>query len=159
MLFRLDELQPGKTIAKTFESARAELETALGKLVITGITAHLKFRLDPLGYVVHYEAQAKVEAPCVRCGQPVTTQVKATDWVSLRTRQPEEGHLILDKSEMNVRFIADSEFDVEEFILETIELATPDFPRHEALNPACQVDEEPNVAEDSPFSSLARLLK
>jgi uncharacterized metal-binding protein YceD (DUF177 family) len=159
MLFRLDELQQGKTVTRDVDLENAEVETDLGPVVFSDVHAHLKFRLDPLGYVVHYTARGKVTSPCVRCTNPVTHEVETEDWVSLRTRHPEEGHLVLDKAEMNVRFIDDTSFDVREFILEVIELEAPDFPRHEEGDPECMALVAVAETENAPFSALGKLLK
>ena len=163
MLFHLDTLQTNKIVTREISLEREEIGTNAGKTVVEEIQANLRFRTDPLGYVVHYKVTARATMPCSRCGEPVSQRVEGTDWVSLRNFQPRESHVNLDDAEMNVRFITSPKFDMYAFIVEAIELELPTYPRHDGADPRChpagnesqQAPQKPS----SPFSKLSRYLQ
>ncbi len=159
MLLRLDEIQPGKRVTKEVNLERETIETFAGEVVLDGIHARLCFRDDPLGYVVQYDVEAKAKMTCVRTGEPVCLDVTASDRISLRTEQPESAHVILAGSEMDVRFITDPNFDMRAFVLETIELELPAYPRipeDQAADPP--LPETQARDKESPFNVLSKLL-
>jgi len=162
MLFHLDTLQTKKTITREISLEREEIGTNAGDTVLEDIHADLRFRIDPLGYVVHYQVSARATLPCSRCGEGISQQVEGKDWVSLRTFQPQESHVNLDDAEMNVRFIASPEIDLIEFIVEVIELELPTYPRHDDADPkcnaACKALQQTPQKPASPFSKLSRYL-
>jgi uncharacterized metal-binding protein YceD (DUF177 family) len=157
---RLDEIQPNKTISRTLVLERLEIED--GAIVLRDLTAELHFRRDPLGYVLRYDVRGQADMKCIRCNGPLTEELCVQDWVSLRLQQPEEHHIVLNDSEMNVRFIADHSFDMTRFVTEAVELALPDYPRHEEDDSACSTGfpEDPVLeeAKASPFQELSRYL-
>ena len=163
MRFRLDEIQPGKLVRKELKLDQASITTSNGVAHLENIEAELSFRLDPLGYVIHYKITGRVGIECVRCGNPLELALDLSDWISLRTRQPEHAHIVLDDSEMNIRFSNRPDFDLERFVTEVIELELPPYPKHESRDPACGVDlqdqEAKSEKESSPFEALSRLLE
>ena len=161
MLFQLDTLQTKKNVTREISLAREEIGTNAGKTVVEDIQASLRFRHDPMGYVVHYKVTARAAMPCSRCGEMVSQRVEGNDWVSLRNFQPQESHVNLDDAQMNVRFITSLKFDMVAFIVEAIELELPTYPRHEETDPKCNIaDSEAQTlqAPSSPFSKLSRYL-
>ena len=163
MLINLDEIQPHKPLHREFDLDRDELTTLGGKVVMEGIRASFQFRIDPLGYLVHYKVRASAHAPCVRCSQSLACPVDVADWVSLRTVHPEQSHVVLDDSEMNVRFIQGPKFDMRSFVKEIIELELPVYPRHDDNEPECQklFAQEKGLSQQdgSPFNALSKYLE
>jgi len=160
MLFRLEEIHPGKTVTREISLEEASIQMLTGQAVFTNIHAEFKCQCDPMGYVVHYHAKAHAAATCVRCGEQVDKEINTSDWISLRTKQPEESHIVLDDSEMNVRFIPDQTLDLKAFALEAIELELADYPRHDEGDPACKTAAELDMVEEksSPFNVLSKFL-
>lgn len=164
MHFRLDELQKGKEVTREIDLEREEIRVSSGMAVVQNLLAQLKFRIDPLGYVVKYHVRATVHCDCIRCAGDLQLEMDITDWISLRVRQPEEGHLLLDNSELNVRFITDIQFDMKHFALEVVELEIPSFPRHDENAPEClavNLEDETTLEEEkkaSPFNVLSDLI-
>ena len=160
MILKLEEVTPGKTLTRDLDYSRETIQAMMGDIDLEGIRAHLQFRTDPLGHTVHYRIHAQAKPACIRCGQPVDLDVSANDWLSLRTQHPNEDHVVLDASEMNVRFLEQPVLDLREFILETIELALPDYPRHEDGHPGCASDEDAGSEDKaSPFEALSKYLE
>ncbi len=159
MLFRLEEVQPGKTVTREIALEEASIEMLSGKAVFTNIQGEFKCQCDPMGYVIHYRATAHVTTPCIRCGETLEKDIVASDWVSLRTSQPEDSHIVLGDAEMNVRFIPNQTLDMNAFALEVVELELADYPRHEEGDPACKAI-APEVVEEksSPFNVLSKFL-
>ena len=160
MLFRLDQIHPGKTVRKDLELNDESLKTLAGTVTVSSVAAQLKFRTDPQGYVMHYDVTANAEPACIRCGEMAPTKIEASDWISLRTQQPEDATVVLNDSEMNVRFIYEPALDLREFVLELIELELPSYPRHQEEDPNCQDVETSHEDEDnsSPFQVLSKFL-
>lgn len=162
MLFQLDELKKGKQeIVRELDLPQEELQIQSGTATIHNLAAKLRLRLDPLGYAMHYEVRAQVTCECIRCGAALELAVNCDDWVSLRVQQPEDAHILLDDSQMNVRFITDTTVDLKSLVLEVVDLALPSFPRHADDVAACSG----NLAADglaepksSPFDVLSKLL-
>lgn len=161
MHFHLDELQKGKEVLRELDLQREEIQTSSGTAIVQNLTAQLRFRIDPLGYVVKYCVRADVHTECIRCAGLLQLEVNKTDWISLRVQQPEDGHILLDNSEMNVRFITDKKINLDSMALEVVDLALPSFPRHAENDAACtaepvsQGQEEP---KSSPFDVLSKYL-
>ncbi len=157
---KLDELQPNKTISRTLVLDRLEIEA--GATVLQDVNAELRFRRDPTGYALRYDVHGQAQVKCIRCNGPLLEEIKVQDRVSLRLQQPEEHHLVLDDSEMNVRFIMDHSFDMTRFVTEVVELELPDYPRHAEGDSECRtefpVDLERDEAKASPFQVLSRYL-
>lgn len=161
MRFRLDELQKGKEVVRDIDLEREEIQIASGTADVHNLKAQLKFRIDPMGYVVKYSVCAEVICACVRCAENLQLEVDKTDWISLRVQQPEEGHILLDNSELNVRFITDTTLDLTRLALEIVELELPTFPRHPEDTPSCLTGLEGMGDEEersSPFDGLSKLL-
>ncbi len=162
MLFQLDELKKGKQeIVREIDLPQEELQIQSGTATIHNLAAKLCFRLDPLGYAMHYEVRAQVTCDCIRCGAPLELAVNQDDWVSLRVQQPEEAHILLDDSQMNVRFITDNTVDLKSLVLEVVDLALPSFPRHADGVPNCAGTlAADGLAEpkSSPFDVLSKFL-
>jgi uncharacterized metal-binding protein YceD (DUF177 family) len=138
---------------------RNEIETANGPVALEKVTAELRFRTDPLGYVVKYEIRAEALTDCVRCAEPLRMPLRLVDEVSLRVKQPQDNHIVLNNSEMNVRFITDTRFDMNTFIEEAIELELPPYPRHAEGDAHCnESGADEGQQEGSPFSVLSKLL-
>ena len=164
MLFNLEEIQPGKPIDQEMHLEGEVMKTVSGEAVLDQITARIRFQTDPLGYVIHYDVNATTHMPCIRCAEDLDVKVDLSDWISLRVKQPGEGHLVLDDAEMNVRFITSPRFDIKAFILEVIELELPGYPRHEDGETRCIIPVEGSEAEveekkPSPFDALSKLLE
>lgn len=159
MLFRLDSVPTGKIVHKEIELEKAELDTNSGPVALKKFHAALSFQTDPLGYVVKYKIRADARAGCVRCGTPMEFQIETSDWISLRVRQPEDSHIVLDNSEMNVRFITDTELDMSTFTKEIIELELPPYPKHNEGEADCKLQAaEETESASSPFGVLGKLL-
>ena len=159
MLFRLDEVKLGKVVHKDVNLDRNEIATAIGPVILEKVTAELRFRTDPLGYVVKYEIRAEALTDCVRCADPLRMPMRLVDEVSLRVKQPEDNHIVLNNSEMNVRFITDTLFDMNTFIEDAIELELPPYPRHAEGDARCMKSgAEKGQQKGSPFSVLSELL-
>ena len=161
MLFRLDAVQSGKDVVKTLNFEKEFIERPSGTICVENVSATLKFRTDPLGFVVKYEIRADVSVDCVRCAEPVSTTIHKSDWLSLRPAQPKEGHIMLANAEMNVRFLENLRFDMADFTKEIIELEISPYPRHEAGSAECRpssADNEPVPDHASPFSVLSKFL-
>lgn len=157
---RLDELQPNKAISRTLVLDQFEIED--GAIVLEDVNAELRFQSDPLGYVLRYDVRGQAKTKCIRCNGPLVEEINIQDWVSLRLKQPEEHHIVLNDSEMNVRFIADHSFDMTRFVTEAVELELPDYPRHQDGDSECcteyPVDQEREEEKASPFQALSRYL-
>ena len=159
MFIRLEDIQNGKTEHREVQIDRETIELVNDRAVITDGLGKLAFRRDPMGFVVKWEVTAKVTTPCIRCGVEFTQTVAGSDWTSLRTLQPEDGHVVLAGSEMNVRFLEDTNFDMNAFVLELVELECPTYPRHEEGDPECKALEAMQEEEkDSPFNVLSKFL-
>ncbi len=162
MLYNLNELQPGKAVTKEIRLDRQDLGLTNGRVFLKDIRGQFRFQIDPLGFVVHYHIRGQVAADCVRCGGALDLDIDTTDWISLRTAQPNQSHIVLDDSEMNVRFIPDSKMDVKAFTEEVIELELPAYPRHEEDHAACRAlaeQESPSGEKGSPFQALSKYLE
>jgi len=161
MHFHLDELQKGKEVLREFDLQREEIQTTSGTTVVQNLAAQLRFRQDPLGYVVKYMVRADVHCECIRCAGLLHLTVDKSDWMSLRVQQPEEGHILLDNSELNVRFITDKKVDLTSLALELVDLELPTFPRHPDHAPECigeAVTEGHEEPKSSPFDVLSKYL-
>ncbi|CAM2066987.1 DUF177 domain-containing protein [Sulfidibacter corallicola] len=161
MLVNLGILQSDKPLFREHQWPHLEWQTSSGKAGFEDVTASFRFRTDPLGYVLYFQVKANVTLSCNRCGGPLRLPVEVSDWVSLRTKQPADAHVVLGGDEMNIRFITDLEFDVDNFVGEIIELEIPAYPRHAEDDPSCEIQpreepEEPPAA--SPFSVLEKFL-
>jgi uncharacterized metal-binding protein YceD (DUF177 family) len=160
MLLRLETIDPGKPLIRELELSRETIKTVTGDVEVRDVRAVLRFQTDPSGYITHYEIKALVEMSCIRCSGLISEEITTSDWVSLRTRQPRESHIVLASTEMNIRFLEQPELDLNRFVLETIELEISDYPRHEEGHPSClepmgSKDPDP---EKSPFDSLSEFL-
>ena len=162
MLFNLGDIQPDKPVVREVDIESQTFESVSGPVQLRDIHAELRFRLDPMGYLVRYNVNARAETDCVRCGQNLTREISVSDLVSLRTKQPEPGHVILSNSEMNVRFLTELKLDLDTFVVELTELEIPAYPRHEEDDAACKGydadDQETQTKEASPFQALSKLL-
>jgi len=161
MHFHLDELQTGKEVQHELNLEREEIQTRSGVIIVQNLKAQLRFRMDPLGYVVKYTVRADAQCDCTRCGQSLQLEVDTEDWLALRVQQPEENLILLDNSEMNVRFIADKNVDLQSLVLEAVDLALPSFPRHEDDSSECLSEEAATGSEEpksSPFDVLSKYL-
>lgn len=161
IVINLAILQSDKPLNRDCEWSRMEWETSAGLAVFHDVKCSFRIRTDPMGYVVKYEVEAKADIPCIRCGQPLHLAVKQTDWVSLRTRHPEDAHVILGDDELNIRFIEKPSFDEEQFVGEVIELELPTYPRHEEEHSSCKMSNQEHQEEldaSSPFSVLSKYL-
>lgn len=161
MRYNLNGLQSGKLVTKEIGLAREELGIANGRVVLENIDGKFRFQIDPSGFVVHYHIRGRVVAECVRCGKALDLDIDTSDWISLRTAQPNQSHIVLDDSEMNVRFITDSKIDLKVFTREVIELELPSYPRHEENHPSCRNMADPvsrPSPNSSPFETLSKYL-
>jgi uncharacterized metal-binding protein YceD (DUF177 family) len=160
MPLRLEEITPGKTLEREVTINREIIEMVTGEVTFKDIHANLAIRSDPLGYVVHCRATGEVEMACIRCGAPMEQEIATDDWISLRTQQPDQTHIVLDKAEMNIRFLDEQVLDLDRFVLETVELELPDYPRHEDGDQTCQstLDNAPQEEKISPFDVLSKYL-
>ncbi|MDJ0835820.1 MAG: YceD family protein [Acidobacteriota bacterium] len=165
MRIRLEEIQPNKTVTRELDLERETINGVSGEVVLEDVHATLRLRTDPLGFVVHYDVTGRAVTDCIRCGEPLVLDVAQSDWISLRVSQPDEQHIVLNQTEMNVRFITEPELDLVQFVKEAIELAVPDYPRHEENHSECQAafSAEPEEVTDtesaSPFQALAKYLE
>lgn len=162
MLFKLDVIQSTQATAKPVALQNQTLENVSGGALVRECTGELRLRRDSLGFTVHYDLKGSVVVSCNRCGEEMTLDVDEGHWVSLRIRQPDENHLVLNQGDMNVRFLATPELDLDQFVLETLEILLPDYPRHEDGNSACiAAYEAEGTQEDkaSPFDVLSKYLE
>ena len=159
MLFRLELVQPGKTSERELDLEEVRIQQMTGETVAKDIHAEFRFRIDPMGFVVHYKVKSEVESACVRCGSLLTRKIESSDWISLRTQQPQDGHVILEQSEMDIRFLDDDTINLEDLAIECIEMELPDYPRHEDGDPECLSSESlESVEKSSPFDVLSKFL-
>ena len=162
MLFNLNDIETGKTVEKECHFPTSAIEAVAGPVQLRAVRATLRFRRDPLGFVVHYRIHANAGLACVRCGGTFWQDVTSEDWVSLRQQHPQGDHVILADAEMNVRFITSLSFDIARFVEENLELDLPAYPRHREDDPACLAS-GPRVdphrrATSSPFAVLSKYL-
>lgn len=159
MLFRLELVQPGKTSERELDFEKVQIQQMTGEAVAEDIHAEFQFRIDPMGFVVHYKVRAEVEVACVRCAGSLTQSIDTANWISLRTQHPQDGHVVLEQSEMDIRFIEDDVVNLEELTIECIEMELADYPRHKEGDPQCVSSEELESAEkSSPFDVLSKFL-
>lgn len=159
MLLNLHEVQPDKPLRRELEIPATTLNVVDGEARVSSVQASYRFQVDPLGFAVHYDIRAEARMTCIRCGEPVSQNVSIRDWISLRTRQPAETHVVLNDSEMNVRFTPEERLDLTDFTLELVELALPTYPRHADDHDHCHPQEaEMADTQDSPFSVLSKYL-
>lgn len=161
MLVNLSEIEKNQILSRQLDVAHMEVETESGIVQAHKLNVEFKFRQDPDGYLMSYECSGETNQPCIRCGKETIHQIAATDLLALRKRVPEDHHLVLDDSEMNVYFWEKPKVDLMEMLKEIIELEMPAYPRHPEGDPACElsVQADTNDSEQSPFGSLARFLK
>jgi len=117
------------------------------------------------GYLLSYQIEAKVQAPCSSCGELLDFVVSSQGRLGLSLVQPEEGHVVLKPSDLDVRFLEEPQLDLQHFFDEQVELEIPQFPRH-GDEDACQrhyseilETEKKTDEESSPFSVLSSLLE
>lgn len=159
MLLNLHEVQPDKPLRRELELPELALDAISGTVSVHDCHATFRFRVDPLGFAVHYDIRATARMDCIRCSEPVDSKIAVSDWVSLRTQQPPGTHLVLNDSEMNVRFIPDARLDLTAFTEEIVELELPTYPRHAEGSENCQPPEDtPADEQASPFSVLSKYL-
>ena len=163
MLCELAELKPNETITEKFQWTAEEVGSDLGSITLDLVTGGLKISRNGTGFEVHYDLQATAAMECVRCSQPVPFHLNKSDWVSLRVEQPHQSHLVLNESEMNVRFIQDLSFDISAFVKEVIELELPAYPKHKTDDADCRLGKDPDLETSeetaSPFQALSKLLE
>lgn len=160
MLVHLENIDKNQILERHMDVAKLEVETVSGIIVVKNLTAEFKFRVDPQGFLMSYDISSVCEIPCTRCGQELEMPFKCSDLAALRKNQPEDQHLVLDRSEMNVFFLKDQAIDLMRVLEELIELELPAYPRHEAGEPQCVIpnQEEEEAEKQSPFGSLAKFL-
>ena len=146
--------------------SQLQIATAASTHEAKNVSYDVRILPDPAGFAMKYRFQAQVSMECVRCGGPMTQDVSGEDWLALRTQHPDASHVVLSDSNMNVRFLPEPVFELDAFVIEMIDLALPEYPRH---NPEADADcvvwgnkEEPqggSEAGNSPFAGLSDLLK
>ena len=165
MLVRLEEIQPNTTLSREVNLDQVTIDGVSGPVVVEDVHAKLRMRTDPIGFAVHYDVTCRVSTDCIRCGESLCMDVSRSDWMSLRVSQPDEQHIVLSHAEMNVRFITEPKLDLVQFVMEAIELAVPDYPRHKEDHIECQAafspapDEATEEEAASPFQALGKFLE
>jgi len=160
MLVNLSEIEKNQTLTRHLEVEAMEVEAVSGVVKAKDLKAEFKFRIDPQGYLMSYQLTGKACVPCTRCGQEVIQELNYSDLLALRKKRPEEHHLVLNHSEMNVYFWDQPTIDLMRVLEEIIELELPAYPRHKSGDPKCQVaeQEDPSEEKQSPFGALAKYL-
>lgn len=159
MLIHLSEIESGKPKTKTIVLENEIIETTVGNVAVGHAEAVFVIQVDPLGWAVHYKVTADTTMNCVRCGGELAGKIKVDDWFSLRKQQPKEAHVVLEDSELSIRFISEPEIDGAELTKEIIELELPSYPRHDESDPTCRGAEEPETEPvKSPFQALSKFL-
>jgi uncharacterized metal-binding protein YceD (DUF177 family) len=163
MLFRLDEIDQHQKVDKAITMDRREIRANAGPTVLTDVTAALQLsRRSKRSHEVAYRVTAHAEMGCVRCGEALTINVAESGSLAVTDQQPEESHVILSGGEMETRFLADPELDLEHLVLEICELSLPDYPKHENGCGSTLADaerDETEVASSSPFQVLSQYLE
>jgi len=165
MLFRLDEIQHDEKVEKTVTRDRWEHSVVAGTVVLEDVDATLVLcRRGKQAYEVAYRVSAGAEMTCGRCGDDLETRVSEEGTIAVTDRQPEASHVVLSSGDMDIRFLAEPELDLEHLVLEICELGLPDYPRHESCHGADHADagaesDETEVASSSPFQVLSEYLE
>lgn len=160
MLVNLAEIESKKPIHRDFEADVLEVQTVTEKVKVENVRGSFRIQVDPLGFLVKFQLEGQAHLTCIRSGEAFVQPINIEDWISLRTQAPQDQHLILGNSELNVRFIEDLTFDVDRFVAEVFELELPAYPRREddAEDEDISVTETSEPSTTSPFNVLSKFL-
>ena len=164
MVFRLDEIEQNQKVEKAVAIDRHVIDAFAVEITLADVSAELTLsRRGKQAYEVTYRVSADAGMTCVRCGEPLSARVAEDGVIAVTDRQPDESHVVLSAAEMEVRFLAEPELDLDHLVLEICELGLPDYPKHDSCHGADLADAgaehgEAEVAPPSPFQALSRFL-
>lgn len=146
MILHLAKIEPDQPQEGSWSVENRTLPMQSQEVRILSMTLHYHVETKRGSFPFRYRLSGTVQAFCERCGDPMAVQIDDRDSIVLTNRQPTAGHVVLDDAELDTVFLKSTDFDLDSFLNEAVDLALPSYLRHM---------EEADCRQDSEWRGMA----